>query len=193
MTYRRLGRILVGGMVATGGSTIAVACSSSSGSTKPLGDISGGDSSFLPDVTMGDDASDTGTPTEGGVTTCGDSGTGNVSRCSGLCTDLQTDVNNCGTCGHACGGAAGASASCVGGACVCNADAGSSMCGSTCVDTLTDPTNCGACHHVCQTTTMGACSQGACVPTVVASTGWPNIFGLAVNSQYVWWTQAASR
>jgi hypothetical protein len=121
----------------------------------------------------------------------GDSGEceGGGTVCSGLCTDTQTDPGNCGTCGNSCG-TASSGFECIMGKCKCEADAGEVLCGTVCVDILTDNNNCGACHHICQEVqgTSSTCSAGTCQPAVIASPGQP-IWGIAVDSTYVWWTQ----
>ena len=66
----------------------------------------------------------------------------------GFCVDLQTDPDNCGECGKACG----ANAYCSGGTCHCNEGYGncdgdwSNGCE---VNLNTDPNNCGGCGNAC--------------------------------------------
>jgi hypothetical protein len=83
-------------------------------------------------------------PCPGGGTQCGD-------RCG---VDLQTDLDNCGVCGHACP----SGASCQGGTCVCAG--GQTPCSTGCTDLPTDPGNCGACGNTCPL--FGTCESGAC-------------------------------
>ena len=64
--------------------------------------------------------------------------------CGTTCTNVQTDANNCGTCGNSCNGG-----SCVGGKCDCSTAAGLTLCGTTCVNLQTDASNCGSCGHQC--------------------------------------------
>ncbi len=169
-----------------------VACGSgNSGGPGVLGGTGGQDSGSVFDSTAEDSsAMDTGTMKdgashgEGGA--CSDAGEAGLSLCNNLCTNLLTDVANCGACGHNCAGM-GATAFCVAGGCVCAADAGSSLCGTTCVDTLTDPNNCGTCGHVCQAM-GGMCSAGLCLPTVIAQAPGP-IWDITVTSTNIWWTQ----
>lgn len=62
------------------------------------------------------------------------------------CTETQNDPNNCGTCGHRCGGAA----RCVRGGCEC-ATSGPieiTVCAGVCVDLHADE-NCGGCNNRC--------------------------------------------
>ncbi len=191
MTDRRLVGVLGFG-AAVGGSMVAFACgSSNSGAPGVLGGTGGGDSGPVVDSTSIDSASgDTGVAHDSSApdgSMCRDAGAGNTTECSGLCTNTQTDVGNCGHCGNSCS-TMGASAECVGGACVCNADAGSSLCGSTCVDTLTDPNNCGACGHTCQVLgTNGGCTSGLCTPATVA-TGQGPIWGITVSATTIYFT-----
>jgi len=67
----------------------------------------------------------------------------------------------------------------TGGAC----EAGRTTCGASCVDTATDGHNCGACGHDCF---GGGCSASACLPVVLASSQ-DSPFGIAVDSQRVYW------
>jgi hypothetical protein len=96
--------------------------------------------------------------------------------CGGTCVapaTFQTDVNNCGSCGHVCPGSPGGSfccdglcVSCPSGQpgwvikdttpgqcrCECNCSAlappgANCNCGGVCKDLLSDPDNCGACGH----------------------------------------------
>ena len=77
------------------------------------------------------------------------------------CIDLQTDAQNCGTCGQACP----SMASCVDGGCAC--PGGLAECSSGCTDLATDPDNCGVCGNGC-----GAefCLAGQCSATCGALT-----------------------
>jgi hypothetical protein len=74
--------------------------------------------------------------------------------CAGACTNLDADVANCGTCGHACSGGA----ICQNGSCVCPGSATS--CNGECVNTTTNNANCNGCGKAC---TDGAiCRNGSC-------------------------------
>lgn len=68
-----------------------------------------------------------------------------------------------------------------GGAGAC--EAGRTTCGGSCVDTSTDGHNCGACGHDC---VGGGCSASACLPVVIAASQ-DSPFGIAVDSQRVYW------
>ncbi|MBZ5555961.1 MAG: hypothetical protein LAO77_01665 [Acidobacteriia bacterium] len=91
--------------------------------------------------------------------------------CGGTCSNLSTDVNNCGGCGRSCG----ASAFCISGSCVCAA--GTTACSNGCADLTADANNCGACNNRCavgQTCSAGACVGGglnddAAVPMLFSS------------------------
>lgn len=63
--------------------------------------------------------------------------------CGGVCVDLNSSVNHCGSCGNTCppGNV------CIGGICSC--PAGFVNCGGVCVDLNTDANHCGACGHTC--------------------------------------------
>ncbi len=87
--------------------------------------------------------------------------------CNGICTDTNTDTNNCGQCGNAC--LPGPSPDCVMGLCGCSGNsgqacaAGDTCCSNGCKNLLTDSANCGECGKKCtgnQTCTNGQCSCG---------------------------------
>jgi DNA-binding beta-propeller fold protein YncE len=107
------------------------------------------------------------------------------SFCGGGCTDVKSDPNNCGQCTNACG----KGVVCVNSQCVCPVDAGQTLCNNTCVPTATDQSNCGACGHNCQGST---CVNGLCVPTVVAQPPGTQIWDIAFDSTYIYWTQIAA-
>jgi hypothetical protein len=101
--------------------------------------------------------------------------------CDGGLVDLQTDPENCGTCGHVCPGSGlpHVVATCAAGACGTGCAAGWGDCdpdaGQGCTfDLGGDPNNCGACGNVCgnaNTTTSPTCSSaGQCVFTCAAGT-----------------------
>ncbi|HET7091824.1 MAG TPA: MXAN_6577-like cysteine-rich protein, partial [Thermomicrobiales bacterium] len=133
-------------MIAIGGSspTPAATAAGSATATAPA---------TTPTATTAPTAAPTTAPTmaptavscPGGTTLCGD-----------VCVDLQTDVNNCGTCGHVCPAAQpGFVTDCAAGACFFRrapappCDPGLTRCASGCVNLGSDPANCGACGTVC--------------------------------------------
>jgi len=81
-----------------------------------------------------------------------------VDECVGQCTDVRTDINNCGNCGQICRGPA---SSCVSGQCQCLGER-SALCGDRCVDLMRDPHHCGTCDISCNP--QEACVEGTCQP-----------------------------
>src|SRR5207244_691059 len=81
----------------------------------------------------------------------------NVSAADGCETNLDTDVGNCGACGHACPGGQ----VCTGGVCGCST--GQMLCSGACVSSQSDVSNCGTCGHVCDTSSGEVCCGGACI------------------------------
>ncbi|QKK02236.1 MAG: hypothetical protein HND55_05945 [Pseudomonadota bacterium] len=77
----------------------------------------------------------------------------------GICADLQTDPNHCGSCGTACG----PGMVCVQGACA-GCSPGWILCSGICVDPSSDIYNCGGCGSVCGATQCAApiCQSGSC-------------------------------
>jgi Stigma-specific protein, Stig1 len=65
--------------------------------------------------------------------------------CSGTCTSVSSDAQNCGACGYVC---AGSTPICNQGTCG-NCPPGYTVCSGVCVDLLDDRLNCGACGNVC--------------------------------------------
>ncbi len=87
---------------------VAFACGSgNSGAPGVLGGSGGGDSGTVIDSTAQDSSAMDSGPVkdatshgEGGA--CSDAGEAGLSLCNNLCTNLLTDVDNCGACGHKC-------------------------------------------------------------------------------------------
>lgn len=84
--------------------------------------------------------------------------------CESGCEDLQNDAENCGECGHSCGGL-----QCVNGQCRCSTDEpcppDQECCPDGCRDLQSDESNCGGCGTVCET--GEDCCGGACINTLV--------------------------
>lgn len=81
----------------------------------------------------------------------------------GGCFNLNTDNNNCGSCGNRCSGGK----TCQNGQCRC--PSGQTDCGGTCVNTSTDPRHCGSCNNACRGwdgfgDDYWNCSNGFCQP-----------------------------
>ena len=83
-------------------------------------------------------------------------GGGGATRCEGICTDLDTDANNCGECGVRCSD----SQVCRGGTCGACPEQ-DTQCKEQCADLKNDNDNCGACGNVC-TGANGTCVAGVC-------------------------------
>jgi hypothetical protein len=80
---------------------------------------------------------------------------GGQTACGGSCTDTATDINNCGSCGHACNIAGGET--CVAGTCTCTTG---TDCSGVCSTTSNDPNNCGGCGIACGMPTSAALDSG---------------------------------
>jgi hypothetical protein len=94
------------------------------------------------------------------------------------CTDVRTDILNCGGCSIECPDGT----YCIDGNCLatsCGADSGSACelvdggiggcCNSACLDELHDPDNCGSCQAAC-TAPNGSCDFGVCGVDVCTQT-----------------------
>jgi len=79
-----------------------------------------------------------------------------LTACNGVCVNLQSESNNCGSCGTACT----APAVCAGGSCNTACAAGYQKCGDSCVNVATDSAHCGSCDKLCDAGVP--CSGGVC-------------------------------
>ena len=79
--------------------------------------------------------------------------------CNDICTDPQTDQNNCGACGTPCG----AGTFCSGGSCQVLCGVGQQNCSGSCRTVASDPANCGACGMACPAGQY--CNAGTCSAT----------------------------
>ena len=144
---------------------------------------------------------DTGTTCEApahGSATCSESGGCGFTCNNGFCTkgtacaDIQTDSDNCGSCGNVCNTSKVAHASavtCDGGSCkatactspyavnngTCNACvSGYCYSSGSCLNTQADMNNCGSCGNVCNTSKVAhssavTCDGGSCKATACTS------------------------
>ena len=75
-------------------------------------------------------------------------------NCNGACTDLKTDLRNCGSCSHVCS----ADKTCLDGNCQCLSS--QTICNGLCADLQTDVHNCGSCGQACPADKI--CVNGTC-------------------------------
>ncbi len=79
--------------------------------------------------------------------------------CTSKCTDLQSDNQNCGSCGVICE----YGQQCVSGVCTAACDeVGLTECSNACVDVNSDPKSCGSCGTACDQSEK--CISGVCTP-----------------------------
>jgi hypothetical protein len=130
-------------------------------------------------------SSDAGLQHEGSANRSDDGSSGDASPCADAvcpkgCFNLNTDVDNCGSCGAKCA----VGAPCVGGVCAdpCKGQpAGGTICGSTCAYLASDRHHCGACGRACGGTDI--CSGGTCramtqTCKIVNGGGGPGVDGI---------------
>jgi hypothetical protein len=80
--------------------------------------------------------------------------------CGTNCTDVMTDVNNCGACGVSCG----STKSCQQGVCLVRCSYYETGCPDGCHNLSYDSQNCGTCGNICP---FGlACNNSVCAPPV---------------------------
>ncbi len=104
--------------------------------------------------------------------------------CGGICVDLQTDVDNCGTCGNVCPeGQLGFVRGCAAGNCFFMRERacaeGLSSCNGVCVDRQTDSANCGVCGNVCAAGEI--CFVGQCARDHRCGAGLTNCNDVCVD------------
>ena len=85
--------------------------------------------------------------------------------CGAACVNTQTDIGNCGACGHVCSSTQACAAGVCGAAPLCAAP--QTLCGADCVSLNSHHNHCGACDIACNE--HSKCSAGLCVRD--ASTG----------------------
>jgi hypothetical protein len=68
-----------------------------------------------------------------------------LTECSDVCVDTETDKSHCGECGEVCP----SNQICTGGECGCPPEL--TLCGVECVDLDSDPDHCGGCDDACPT------------------------------------------
>jgi stigma-specific protein Stig1 len=89
--------------------------------------------------------------------------------CGSYCSDLGSDVYNCGGCGYVCAPPGPYEyGACIFGECLYECVEGAADCGDgTCTPLWSDPDNCGACGNVCAGNTpycnLGTCGQIRCL------------------------------
>ena len=93
-------------------------------------------------------------PSAAGAATSGMCAT--LTSCNGTCTNLKTDLHNCGRCGRTCPGGQ----VCLNGACVVSCSKTQKNCHGVCTCVQIDPKNCGACGQVCAS--GKTCVKGKC-------------------------------
>jgi alpha-tubulin suppressor-like RCC1 family protein len=89
----------------------------------------------------------------------GPCGPGSAVMCGTTCVDVQSNAQNCGLCGKACG----PDLVCSHGTCSTVCGGGTSRCGNDCVDLTADVSNCGGCNKPCDQGQV--CSKGTCAAT----------------------------
>jgi len=107
---------------------------------------------------------DRGTPTKTGTMSkpVTISCSGGLSSCSGACVNLQTNSQNCGSCGKVCSaGMTCQNGICSGGAGGCSG--GLLSCSGVCKNLQFDEQNCGACGVQCSEANRQICYSGKCI------------------------------
>lgn len=101
-----------------------------------------------------------------------------LTRCRDVCTDLLTDLANCGACGRICADGT----LCRGGSCVSPCPPGLAACGAACVSLRTDVRHCGRCNNPCPTSLR--CVDGMCIDALMCSVGETLCAGRCVDPRF---------
>jgi hypothetical protein len=113
----------------------------------------------------------------GGYSCCGTSQT----SCGAYCTDLASDVYNCGGCGNVCDEPGPYEyGACINGNCVYACGAGADRCDGVCTYLGWDPDNCGGCGHVCPASAP-YCEQGVCTDSAPCPGGQTRCSGVCYD------------
>lgn len=154
------------GVGALGGTSWGGGAAGTPGSNGASGGVSGGGS-------FGGNGGASGSAGTGG-SMGGAPGCGALTLCPKGCADLESDVENCGSCGYACTSATPkAVPACNAAKCVEKCPNGMTFCNgggeapTVCADTLNDAQNCGGCWKTCISppichTESGTCKNGMC-------------------------------
>ena len=105
---------------------------------------------------------------------CGES-TNGITLCGETCTNLETDVNHCGSCNTKCK----AGELCKAGKCQLNCQDSQTECNGSCVDTKTNASHCGSCGTSCKTGEL--CVNGSCA--IQCKDGQTDCSGTCVDTQ----------
>ena len=128
-------------------------------------------------------------------TSCGFACNGGYANCGGgTCTNLGTDLANCGMCGFACGPVAHGTRACVAGTCAVNCSAGYHACGNSCADNAS-VNSCGGSCTPCTAPPNGAatCAAGQCGFACNAGFSACNGQCLDANDPVLNWVQVPAR